>query len=208
MHQRDVIKMADDIFYRLLFVGLYGLFLIVRGYYRFVKPRQEEPDAEESEERRGFGLGGMLIIIGILGSFGSYFLYLFGVPLMDLFQYDLYPIALRWFGVALVLIVIPLLGWIHRTLDRQYSAQLEIKSEHKLITVGPYAKVRHPMYTVLGLFSLGIALLTANTLIIAFTLIIIVGFPLVAKQEEQMLIDEFGEEYLEYMKRTRRFFPI
>ncbi len=200
--------MADDIFYRLLFIGLYALFFSVRGYYRFVKPRQEEPEEEESNVQRKLGLGGILIIIGILGSFASYFLYLIGFSLMDLFQYDLYPVALRWVGVALVVIIVPLLAWIHRTLDRQYSAQLEIKSEHKLITEGPYARVRHPMYTVLSFFSLGEALVTANTLIIVFAVLLFVAFPLVAKQEEQMLIDTFGEEYLEYMKRTRRFFPI
>jgi len=143
-----------------------------------------------------------------LGSFGSYIPYLIGFPLMDLFQYDLYPVVLRWSGVVLVLIVIPLLAWIHRTLDRQYSAQLEIKSKHRLITEGPYTRVRHPMYTVLGLFSLGMALVTANTLIIIFAFIILVAFPFVAKQEEQMLTDAFGEKYLEYMKRTRRFFPV
>ncbi len=200
--------MADDIFYRALFIGLYALFFTVRGYYRFVKPRREEPDTEESEVRRNLGLGGALIIIGILGSFGSYIPYLIGFPLMDLFQYDLYPVVLRWSGVVLVLIVIPLLAWIHRTLDRQYSAQLEIKSKHRLITEGPYTRVRHPMYTVLGLFSLGMALVTANTLIIIFAFIILVAFPFVAKQEEQMLTDAFGEKYLEYMKRTRRFFPV
>ncbi len=195
--------MADDIFYRAIFIGLYGLFLAVRGYYRFVKPRHE---VSEKEEKRETGVSGVVISIAILGSFVSYALYLLGIPIMDIFQYDAYPLILRWAGVVIVLIMVPLLGWIHRTLDRQYSAYLMIKSEHRLITEGPYARVRHPMYTVLGLFSFGVALVTANILIIAFSIVILASFPFIAKQEEQMLIETFGDEYIEYMKRTRRFF--
>ena len=199
--------MADDIFYRLLFIGLYGLFFVVRGYYRFVKPKRKEPEVEE-QERRGLGVIGVAMSVTILSYFASIILYLIGFPLMDIFQYDTYSLYLRWIGVIIVLIMIPLLAWIHRSLDRQYSACLRIKSGHHLITGGPYAKVRHPMYTVLGFFALGMSFVTANVLMIALSILILGEFPFVVKQEEEMLIETFGEEYLEYMKRTHRFFPV
>ena len=199
--------MADDIFYRLLFIGLYGLFFVVRGYYRFVKPKREEPEVEE-QEKRGLGIIGIAMSITILSYFASIVLYLIGFPLMDIFQYDTYSLYLRWIGVIIVLIMIPLLAWIHRSLDRQYSACLRIKSGHHLITGGPYAKVRHPMYTVLGFFALGMSLVTANILMIVFSVFIMAEFPFIVRQEEEMLIETFGEEYLEYMKRTHRFFPV
>ena len=198
--------MADDIFYRLLFIGLYGLFFVVRGYYRFVKPKREEPEIEE-QERRGLGAIGVAMSITILSYFASIILYLIGFPLMDIFQYDTYSLYLRWVGVIIVFVMIPLLAWIHRSLDRQYSACLRIKSGHHLITGGPYAKVRHPMYTVLGLFALGMSLVTANILMILISVFIIAEFPFIVRQEEEMLIETFGEEYQEYKKRTHRFFP-
>ena len=199
--------MADDIFYRLLFIGLYGLFFVVRGYYRFVKPKREEPEVEE-RDRRELGVIGVVMSVTILSYFASIILYLMGFPLMDIFQYDTVSLYLRWIGVIIVLIMIPLLAWIHVSLDRQYSACLRIKSGHHLITGGPYAKVRHPMYTVLGLFALGMSFVTANILMIALSILILGEFPFVVNQEEEMLIETFGEEYREYMKRTHRFFPV
>ncbi|MBE0525426.1 MAG: isoprenylcysteine carboxylmethyltransferase family protein [Candidatus Thorarchaeota archaeon] len=197
--------MADETFYRILFVALYALFFSVRGYYRFVKPKNAEPEKVEPE-RKEFGFAEGIITFAILGSFGSMTLYLLNVDWFAWSQIPNYPEPLRWAGAVLVLVSIPLLGWIHRTLDRQYSACLQIKESHLLITQGPYARVRHPMYTVLNMFSFGVALVTANFLIIGFASLLITPFPFVAKKEEQMMLDTFGDEYSEYMKRTGRFF--
>ena len=97
--------------------------------------------------------------------------------------------------------------WIHRTLGQQYSAKLEIQKDHQLITVGPYSKVRHPMYTTLNLFSLSVSLISANILLIFFAISVAIPFYWIVRAEEELLIGQFGEEYLEYMKTTGRFFP-
>jgi protein-S-isoprenylcysteine O-methyltransferase Ste14 len=197
--------MADALFYRILFVALYALFFSVRGYYRFMKPRKAEPDVVD--DRKKFGIAEGVMSFGILAYFGSIILYLIGFEWMSWSQIPSYPDFLRWLGVALALLSIPLLGWIHLILDRQYSPCLQIKESHTLITEGPYARVRHPMYTVLNIFSFGISLLTANFLIIGFATLVLSPFPFVAKKEEQMLLETFGEEYEAYMKQTGRFFP-
>lgn len=197
--------MADETFYKILFVALYALFFSVRGYYRFVKPNRDE--TETIEERKEFGKAEAVISFAILGNYGTIILYFLNLPWFAWSQISAYPEFIRWIGVLLTLSSIPLLGWIHKTLDRQYSACLQIKESHLLITEGPYARVRHPMYTVLNMFSLGISLVTANILIIGFALLLIVTFPFVVRKEEQMLLDTFGEQYTEYMQRTGRFFP-
>lgn len=143
----------------------------------------------------------------ILGYFASIILYLVGLPWFAWSQISDFPEFFRWIGVLLALISIPFLWWIHRTLDRQYSACLQIKESHSLIKVGPYARVRHPMYTVLSMFSFGVSLLTANFVMIGLSILILIQFPFVARKEERMLLETFGEEYSEYMKRTGRFFP-
>lgn len=197
--------MADEMFYRILFIVLYGLFFSIRGYYRFVKPRQRTTDAVE--ERKAFGKAEIAITVIILGFFGSVVLYILNLSWFAWSQIAYYPEALRWFGSAFALANIPLLAWIHRTLDRQYSPCLQIKESHSLIKEGPYAMVRHPMYTVLIGFSLGVALVTANYLIISFALLLIIPFPFVARKEEAMMLETFGQEYAEYMSQTGRFFP-
>jgi protein-S-isoprenylcysteine O-methyltransferase Ste14 len=63
------------------------------------------------------------------------------------------------------------------------------------------------MYTVLNAFSFGISLLTANFLIIGFAILLMMTFPFLVRKEEQMLLETFGDEYQEYMKRTGGFFP-
>jgi protein-S-isoprenylcysteine O-methyltransferase Ste14 len=198
--------MADEAFYRILYVALYALFFSVRGYYRFVKPRLAEPDGA-AKERKALGKAGAVLGFAILGYFGSIVLYMLDLSWSAWTQIPSYPDSLRWIGALVALANIPLLAWIHRTLDRQYSACLRIKESHSLITVGPYARVRHPMYTVLNAFSLGISLVTADLLIIGFAMLIIIPFPFVARKEEQMLLQAFGVEYREYMKRSGRFFP-
>ena len=197
--------MADETFYRILFVALYALFFSVRGYYRFVKPKQSEP--EIVEERKEFGKAEVMISFAILGYFGTVILYLLNLSWFAWTQIFTYPEIIRWIGVLLTLSSVPFLWWIHRTLDHQYSPCLQIKESHSLITEGPYSRVRHPMYTVLNMFSFGVSLVTANFLVIGFALLVIIPFPFIAQKEEQMLIETFGEEYSEYMNRTGRFFP-
>lgn len=201
-------KMADDLIYRALFVGIFALFSGVRVYYRFVKLRKDQRNQEEPEaERKSFGRAESAIAIFILGYFVSTILYLIGIPWIDWSQIPSYPIWLRLLGILLALPMIPLLAWIHRILGRQYSPCLQIKNGHQLIRTGPYARIRHPMYTVLNFFSVGLALLTGNLLVVAFSLMLAFSFPWVAKKEEQMMIETFGDEYREYMTRTGRFFP-
>ncbi len=107
----------------------------------------------------------------------------------------------------MAVIAIVLTVWIHHVLGKQYSAKLEIQKGHKLITVGPYSRIRHPMYTTLNLFSISVSLISSNLLIILSAISVAIPFLWIARSEEKILIDQFGEEYLEYMKNTGRFFP-
>ena len=197
---------ADEMFYRILFVGLFAVFISVRGFYRFVRPKRTEFETTVTE-KKGFGIAEGVISFAIIGYFGAIILYLLNLPWFAFSQLPDYPELVRWIGVVVSLVSIPLLGWIHKILDRQYSACLQIKESHHLITEGPYSRVRHPMYSVLNMFSFGIALVTSNFLIIGFALLLISPFHFVAKKEELMLLDTFGDEYSEYMKKTGRFFP-
>jgi protein-S-isoprenylcysteine O-methyltransferase Ste14 len=97
---------------------------------------------------------------------------------------------------------------IHRTLGDNWSPILEIRKEHVLITGGPYRYVRHPMYSDMLLWLVSFALVTANwfyALTISTGLAIL--FSVRIPDEERLMIERFGEQYREYMKRTKRLIP-
>jgi protein-S-isoprenylcysteine O-methyltransferase Ste14 len=56
-------------------------------------------------------------------------------------------------------------------------------------------------------WGLSVALLTANGLFVLLEVVVIAGLLIRVPKEEKMMIEEFGEEYRKYMKRTERFFP-
>lgn len=118
------------------------------------------------------------------------------------------PIWARWLGAVLTVTSLLLLAWVHWALGKNFSTTLHVRQRHTLVTHGPYRWVRHPMYTALFLFGVGILLLTAHWF---------VGGPLIVAQvtivavqvgkEETMMIEQFGDEYLVNMQRTGRFLP-
>ena len=78
----------------------------------------------------------------------------------------------------------------------------------KLLTTGIFAHARHPMYASLFLVVLGIALASGVTLALVPAMIIAVLNLLTALKEEKFLIEKFGDEYREYMKKVPyRFIP-
>ena len=85
---------------------------------------------------------------------------------------------------------------------------LEVRTEHKLVTQGVYKLVRHPMYSAFWLWAIAQALLLPNWVagpagLIGFGTL----FFLRVGREEQLMIDTFGDEYRNYMKRTARVLP-
>ncbi|CCM77464.1 protein-S-isoprenylcysteine O-methyltransferase [Rhizobium mesoamericanum] len=96
----------------------------------------------------------------------------------------------------------------HKTLGRNWSISLQIREKHELISHGPYALVRHPMYTSFLLMALGQAFLLANWVVgLAGVIGFAVLFFLRVDKEERMMLEIFGPEYRAYMDRTKRIIP-
>jgi len=191
----------EEILSRILFLAIYAVFGAIRLAYRIPAAKREA--GEKHELPRAAAL---TLTVGILAYFACIILYLLYLPWILWFQLPFLS-WLRWLAVPLAILCVPALYWTHHTLGKQYSANLEIQSDHEVITDGPYSRVRHPMYTIFIAFSIAMALLTLNLLIIFFSILISISFPSVAKQEELMLIDRFGDYYRAYMNRSGRFLP-
>ncbi len=120
-----------------------------------------------------------------------------------------FPDWVRLLGAALALTALGLFVWIHRTLGHNLSATLRIKDNHTLVTEGPYALIRHPMYSSFFLLHIAVFFITANgfigvTWMLGLGLIVLLR----VNREEAMLVRHFGEEYRTYMRRTGRFLPL
>jgi protein-S-isoprenylcysteine O-methyltransferase Ste14 len=117
------------------------------------------------------------------------------------------PGTLRWIGLGLGLLSVPLLLWSHHTLGSNYDMPEVIKERQVLVRRGPYRWVRHPMYSAFFLSGLATFLITANAFVGLVFLVYCLTTAAMTGPEEANLIEKFGEEYREYQKHTRRFLP-
>ena len=95
------------------------------------------------------------------------------------------------------------------TLGKYFSSTVQIKSEHKIISAGPYKHLRHPSYTGAYIAMLGCAVFLHSIIgILIFGIGMLFVYHLRIKTEEQTLIENFKEEYLNYRKHTYKMFPL
>jgi protein-S-isoprenylcysteine O-methyltransferase Ste14 len=186
---------------------LFAAVLLVRIYFALRVRRAGErllPD-RQAIQREGFAsfairVIAFLILIAVLALFAI------NPPWLSALTFPL-PGGLRWAGFGLGLLSVGLLAWTEAELGSLWSAQLQLRQEHQLITSGPYARVRHPLYTAMYGLGLAFALVTASWIFVAFLALVVAGMGSRVGKEEQMMLEEFGEEYRAYMRRTGRYFP-
>lgn len=127
---------------------------------------------------------------------------------LDAGAFDL-PGWLRWLGALIAAAGLALFWWTHVALGRNWSGVLELYEQHELVMEGPYRFVRHPMYTSVYLKGIGILLLSANWIAGGGYLAAVTWmYALRVRDEEQMMVERFGEEYRNYMNRTSRLVPL
>lgn len=95
-----------------------------------------------------------------------------------------------------------------KKLDRLFTTDISIHTNHQLIIEGPYRWVRHPAYTGLIIAFAGVGLAMGD-FIAAFilTLPTITAFNYRATIEEKLLVNKFGEDYQDYRKQTWKLLP-
>ena len=199
--------MTSESAFRVAFWVLLGGLLVMRGYFSVRVRRAGErllPD-QEAVEREGRGMF-VARVVGFVSVIAWLVLYALNSPWMQALAIPL-PGWLRWAGFGLGLASLALWTWTQAMLGKEWSAQLQLRKEHHLVTTGPYAWVRHPLYTAMLGWAASLALVTANWVFAALAALSIVGVVARVPREEQMMIDEFGDEYRAYMQTTGRFSP-
>jgi protein-S-isoprenylcysteine O-methyltransferase Ste14 len=103
-------------------------------------------------------------------------------------------------GVALAI-------WARITLGRDWSVNVTLKEGHELVTGGPYASIRHPIYTAVILLVLGLFLLFETLGGVIGIALVVLGCWIKLRQEEVLMIGQFPQAYPAYMQRTTRLIP-
>ena len=199
--------MSTETIFRLIFWLLFGGLIAMQVYFASrVRQAGERVRADrEAVAREGWGY----VVVRLLASLALIaFLVIYAVnPSWVGVLSVTFPEWLRWIGVALGCVAFALYAWAQATLGKEWSPHLQMREEHHLVTTGPYARMRHPIYAAYLAFMTSVALVTANWFFIALLVVSIAVLGLRIPKEERMLIETFGEEYKGYMRRTGRLLP-
>jgi len=120
------------------------------------------------------------------------------------------PPTSAWQAVAIALVALGLgfSVWARLWLGRNWSSMVTVKREHELIRSGPYALVRHPIYSGLLLALAGSALMLGNwRALIGFALIVAALLRKLAI-EERFMREQFGETYAHYRAEVAALIPL
>jgi len=161
---------------------------------------------EKMTEQRVSSQEKLLLILLLLGMFIVPLIYSASTWL-DFANYAL-PTWTGWIGAVLIVLALIVFWRAHVDLKTNWSPSLEIREKHELITRGIYGYIRHPMYASQWLWVIAQPLLLQNWLAGWLNLVIFIFFySLRIRAEEKMMIDTFGEQYREYMKKVGAVFP-
>jgi protein-S-isoprenylcysteine O-methyltransferase Ste14 len=97
--------------------------------------------------------------------------------------------------------------WARITLGRNWSAEVTFKEDHELIESGPYALVRHPIYTGLIVMALGTAISYGRASGFGLLVALCGGLWWKARLEERIMSRHFPGAYAAYRARVRAIIP-
>jgi protein-S-isoprenylcysteine O-methyltransferase Ste14 len=116
------------------------------------------------------------------------------------------PIA--WMLVAIVALGLAFTWWARIYLGRLWSSSVTRKVDHYIVDTGPYAIVRHPIYTGLIVAIFATAALPGSLTAIVGALVMTFAFWIKARLEERFLREHLGREaYDAYRRRTPMLLP-
>jgi protein-S-isoprenylcysteine O-methyltransferase Ste14 len=130
--------------------------------------------------------------------------------IFDILELGTFQIVLSEGLIALVVMVcgIALRIWAALSLGKYYTTTLMITEGQKVVSTGPYSRIRHPGYLAEILIWSAFGILSSNLIVSAVMPIMFVAVYLYRiSSEEKMLANELGESYKDYQRKTRRLIP-
>jgi protein-S-isoprenylcysteine O-methyltransferase Ste14 len=97
--------------------------------------------------------------------------------------------------------------WARIRLGANWSGRATVKAGHELITTGPYALARHPIYTGLLTACIGTAIGYGERRCLMGLVLIVLGLAIKMGQEERLMLETFPEAYVAYRRRVKALVP-
>jgi protein-S-isoprenylcysteine O-methyltransferase Ste14 len=198
----------DIIGNKVVFFGLLAGLIIIRSifaliaHYSGLSATFEADEPANQEEQKSSPIS-IILILGVIALFVSYAV----IPEHRNILIFPLPDWLQWLGLALGTISLSLQIWVHITLQQNRFTARASGRNNIVITNGLYSWIRHPLYVALMLLMIGLSLVSGLSWFWLLTLLSIPFFIKIAKKEETNMVQQFGDQYREYMKSTGRFFP-
>ncbi len=119
--------------------------------------------------------------------------------------------VLSWRSLVVALTIggsVGLFRWASKTMGANWAIVAQVREGHELITSGPFALVRNPIYLGMFLFLLSLAAATGHEAALPFAVpVFIIGTLMRTSREEKLLRATFGNAYDDYARRVKRFIP-
>jgi len=115
--------------------------------------------------------------------------------------------AIEWSGAVLVAAGLLFTVWARVHLGSNWSGIVTVKRDHELVTSGPYAIVRHPIYTGLVLAFVGSAITLGEMRGLLAVAIVVASLWRKLRLEERWMAEQFGDDYERYRDRVRALVP-
>jgi len=193
--------MTENATIRLALLIIFSAFMPCAMYFRIRSKTSERLDRRQE---------GMFILVGLRASalplLAGVVAWMVDASWMNWSSIVL-PVAIRWSGVGLVAGWGFLLVWTFYHLGRNLTDTVVTRREHSLVMSGPYRYVRHPFYLSFATAVVGLSLAMGNWFILLAGILPLAFLFARTRIEEEKLLERFGAEYGDYMRRVGRFVP-
>ena len=176
-----------------------GSWLAFVGYWYYASYSVKQTAVHETNLSRALHLG--LLALG----FSLFFLPLGIGPLGWRVLPDTLAVALA--GAALTVLGVGFAIWARAALGQNWSGTITLKAGHQLISNGPYALARHPIYTGVLIALLGTAVAGGELRGLLAVLLVALAYLRKVRLEERYLVQQFGNAYQTYQQEVKTLIP-
>ena len=130
-----------------------------------------------------------------------------GIFKIGTFEYSSSNYTLRLIGLAVYLVFSWVQVWAYKTLGENYSQEIVVFKNHKLVVKGPFKFVRHPQYISQILMDLGASIAVMSYIILPIALFQIPFIIFRATIEDKLMNKHFGDEFKAYKTKSGFMIP-
>jgi protein-S-isoprenylcysteine O-methyltransferase Ste14 len=114
---------------------------------------------------------------------------------------------LAYIGFVAAFIGLAIASWARISLGQYWSDKIVLKVDHRLVRSGPYARMRHPIYSGVLLGVSGSALLVDQWRGLLAFLLLLANYAVKAKREDRVLAQAFPVEFSAHKKSAGFLLP-